>query len=103
VEVDWDCPRDECRAARSRRPSADRRIRETVWRILDAFARERRCEMSYAKPGASTPANCVLAPHRMVYAQGTTPTARRRLWVNLSPLCADAGRIWPFRYVPGSF
>lgn len=47
----------------------DRRVRDIVGRILDAFVRERRCEMRYAKPGAPA-ASYVLDPHRMVYAHG---------------------------------
>jgi predicted DNA-binding transcriptional regulator YafY len=52
-----------------RKKTDDRRVRDIVARILDAFVRRRRCEMRYAKPGAA-PADYVLDPHRMVYAHG---------------------------------
>jgi predicted DNA-binding transcriptional regulator YafY len=54
---------------RGRKKGDDRRTRDIVGRILDAFMRERRCEMRYAKPGAAA-TRYVLDPHRMVYADG---------------------------------
>ena len=52
-----------------RKKADERRVRDIVGRILDAFVRERRCEMRYAKPGSAA-ASYVLDPHRMVYANG---------------------------------
>ena len=52
-----------------RKKTDDRRVRDIVGRILDAFIRERRCEMRYTKPGAPA-SNYVVDPHRMVYADG---------------------------------